>query len=507
MNTKKVALIILDGWGIGDGSASDAIALANVPFYKSLVQNYPTSKLKTFGENVGLPDGQMGNSEVGHMNIGAGRIVYQDLVRINKEVREHKIDHNPELLSAIGYALKNDKALHFIGLVSNGGVHSFQEHLHKLCDIANEKGLKKVFIHAITDGRDTDPHSGLEFIRKLEKHIKPLSARIASVCGRYYAMDRDKRWERVKLAYDLLVQGTGTAFHSAEEAIRASYDTETTDEFIKPAIITSADGKPLGIVHPGDAVLCFNYRTDRCREITQVLTQEDMPDQGMKTLPLYYVTLTNYDKSFKDIHVMYDKDNLRNTLGEVVANNGKTQLRIAETEKYPHVTFFFNGGREEPFQGEKRILIHSPKVPTYDLQPSMSAEAITDAILPVIEKGEPDFICLNFANADMVGHTGIIPAVKQAVECVDRCLKRIVEAGITKGYSFIIIADHGNADYMLNPDGSPNTAHSMNPVPCILIDPDYHHIRDGKLGDLAPAILKLLGLGIPGEMEEEILLS
>jgi 2,3-bisphosphoglycerate-independent phosphoglycerate mutase len=507
MNTKKVALIILDGWGIGDGSASDAISHADVPFYKSLLARYPHSKLKTYGEFVGLPEGQMGNSEVGHMNIGAGRVVYQDLVKINKEVREHKIDQNEELLKALDYAKSNDKALHFIGLVSDGGVHAFQEHLHKLCDIADAQGVKKVFIHVITDGRDTDPHSGMEFVRKLENHIQHLSARIATVVGRYYAMDRDKRWERVKLAYDLFVHGTGESFLSAEAGIAASYKAEVSDEFIKPIVITSADGKPLSVIQPGDAVVCFNYRTDRCREITQVLTQTDMPEQGMKTLPLYYVTLTNYDKSFSNIHVMYDKDNLRNTLGEVIAANHKKQIRIAETEKYPHVTFFFNGGREEAFAGEKRILIPSPKVATYDLQPSMSAEEITAAILPEIQKGETDFICLNFANADMVGHTGVYASVTKAVECVDRCLKQIVETGITRGYSFIIIADHGNADYMINPDGSPNTAHSMNPVPCILIDPDFHHISDGKLGDLAPAILHLLGLEIPAEMGKDVLVS
>ena len=507
MNKKKLTLLILDGWGIGDGTRSDAIAHARVPFYKSLLQKYPHSKLKTFGENVGLPDGQMGNSEVGHMNIGAGRVVYQDLVRINKEVKENKISKNPVLLAAMDYAKKNDKALHLMGLVSNGGVHSSQDHLHKLCDMAQEQGLTKVFIHAFTDGRDTDPKSGLGFLTQLEEHIQHQPAKIASVIGRYYAMDRDKRWERIKLAYDLLLKGEGRITTDPLEGIRHSYAEQVTDEFIKPVVITDNDGHPLGRIAEGDVVICFNFRTDRCREITKVLTQTDMPDQGMKTLPLYYVTLTNYDESFRNLHIVYDKDNLNNTLGEVISRNGMKQIRIAETEKYPHVTFFFNGGREEIYPGEERILIPSPKVATYDLQPEMSAEAITAAILPELSKGDASFIALNFANADMVGHTGIYEAVVKGVECVDRCLQKIVETGLKHGYSFIIIADHGNADYMVNPDGSPNTAHSMNPVPCILIDSDFHHVKNGKLGDLAPSILHLLDIPVPSEMDGAILIS
>ncbi|HEV7230213.1 MAG TPA: 2,3-bisphosphoglycerate-independent phosphoglycerate mutase, partial [Bacteroidia bacterium] len=469
MNNKKLALVILDGWGIGDGSSSDAISAASVPFYKSLIQKYPHSTLKTYGEYVGLPEGQMGNSEVGHMNIGAGRVVYQDLVKLNKAVRDNTIGKNPVLIEAFNYALQNKKNVHLLGLVSEGGVHSYQDHLHKLCDLAQEKGLKNVFIHAFTDGRDTDPKSGLGFIEKLEKHIKPLSARIASIVGRYYAMDRDKRWERIKLAYDLMVHGKGAQSDSALKALENSYVAGITDEFIKPVVITGSDNQPLTTIQQGDVVICFNFRTDRCREITQVLTQQDMPDQGMHTLSLHYVTLTNYDENFRNIHVMYNKDNLAMTLGEVIAKEGKKQIRIAETEKYPHVTFFFNGGREEVFEGEKRILINSPKVATYDLQPEMSALLITEAILPEIHQKSSDFICLNFANADMVGHTGNFKAVIKAVETVDACLKRIVEDGIQNGYSFLIIADHGNADYMINPDGSPNTAHSLNPVPCILI--------------------------------------
>jgi 2,3-bisphosphoglycerate-independent phosphoglycerate mutase len=506
MTSKKLALLILDGWGIGDGSPSDAIAHSRVPFYRSLILNYPHSRLQTFGEHVGLPTGQMGNSEVGHMNIGAGRVVYQDLVRINKEVREDSISKNKVLTDALEYAQKNDKAVHFIGLVSDGGVHSSQEHLHKLCTIADKKGLKKVYIHAFTDGRDTDPKSGLTFISRLEEHIRPLSAVIASVVGRYYAMDRDKRWERIKLAYELLIHGAGKKFKSASEGILASYQAGVTDEFILPVSITNTQNEPLATIREGDVVICFNFRTDRCREITSVLTQQNMPEQGMKTIPLYYVTLTNYDDSFKGIYVMYDKDNLNMTLGEVISRAGKKQIRIAETEKYPHVTFFFNGGREEVFEGEKRILVASPKVATYDMQPEMSALEITGAILPELEKAEVDFICLNFANADMVGHTGNYQAVVKAVETVDNCLKQIVECGQKNGYSFLIIADHGNADHMLNSDGSVNTAHSTNPVPCILIDRDYKTIRNGKLGDLAPTILKLMGIPIPPEMDGEILI-
>ncbi|HEY6160721.1 MAG TPA: 2,3-bisphosphoglycerate-independent phosphoglycerate mutase [Bacteroidia bacterium] len=504
---KKVALIILDGWGIGDGSKSDAVANANMPFTKSLPGKYPHSVLKTFGEYVGLPDGQMGNSEVGHMNIGAGRIVYQDLAKINKEVRENAIDKNPVLLEAFAYAKKNNKALHFIGLVSDGGVHSHQTHLHKLCDMAKANGLNEVFIHAFMDGRDTDPKSGLGFVSLLQDHLKTSAGKIASVCGRYYAMDRDKRWERVKLAYDLLVKGEGQKVKDVLQAISSSYAQNVTDEFIKPIVHVDEDGKPLAVIKENDVVICFNFRTDRCREITVALTQKDMPDHDMKTLPLYYVTMTNYDDTFKNVKVVYDKDHLHNTLGEVLSKAGKTQLRIAETEKYPHVTFFFSGGREEAFTGEKRVMIPSPKVATYDLQPEMSAAGVTDAVVKEINDNVPDFICLNYANPDMVGHTGVYPAVLKALEAVDAGLKRVVEAGLKKNYSFIIIADHGNADFMINADGTPNTAHTTNPVPCIVIDNDVKQVKNGKLADLAPSILKMMGLEIPKEMDGEVLVQ
>ena len=503
---KKVALIILDGWGLGDGSKSDAIANANTPFVDSLYKKYPHSTLLTSGENVGLPHGQMGNSEVGHLNIGAGRIVYQDLELINKAIREKTIDNNPTLVKAFQYAKQNNKAVHFIGLVSEGGVHSSQSHLHYLCDMAKANDLQKVFIHAFTDGRDTDPKSGLIYLKNLEKHLLQSTGRIASVVGRYYGMDRDKRWERVKLAYDLLVKGEGQKTTNILKEVEASYSANVTDEFIKPIVTTDDSGKPIGKINENDVVICFNFRTDRCREITQVLTQKNMPEQGMNTLPLYYVTMTNYDSTFKNVHIVFDKDNLTNTLGEVLEKAGKTQIRIAETEKYPHVTFFFSGGREKEFAGEKRIMVPSSKVATYDLKPEMSAIELTDAIIPEIQKGEADFICLNYANADMVGHTGVYNAIIKAVETVDTCLKRIVEAGIQNNYSFIIIADHGNADFAINPDGTPNTAHSTNPVPCILIDDEYKKINDGKLADLAPSILKIMGITIPKEMTGNVLI-
>lgn len=503
--SKKVALIILDGWGIGDGSKSDAIANANTPFVDSLYKQYPHSTLHTSGGDVGLPDGQMGNSEVGHLNLGAGRVVYQDFAMINKAIREKTIDSNPTLVKAFEYAKQNNKAVHFMGLVSDGGVHSSQEHLHYLCDMAKANGLQNVFIHAFTDGRDTDPKSGLGYLTALEDHLKKSAGKIATVIGRYYAMDRDKRWERVKLAYDLLVKGQGKKTQTILKAIEESYAENITDEFIKPIVNTDASGKPIGIIKENDVVICFNFRTDRCREITQVLTQQNMPEQGMNTLPLYYVTMTNYDETFKNVHLVYDKDNLAMTLGEVLEKSGKTQIRIAETEKYPHVTFFFSGGREKEFKGEKRMMVSSPKVATYDLKPEMSAVELTDVIVPELKKGSGDFICLNFANADMVGHTGDYEAVVKAVETVDACTKRIVEAGLQSGYSFIIIADHGNADYMINPDGSPNTAHTTNPVPCILIDKDHKKIKEGKLADIAPTILKLMEIPIPGEMNGTVL--
>lgn len=501
MSSKKVALIILDGWGKGKGDKSDAIANAKKPYFDYLIKNYPNGQLLTCGEHVGLPDGQMGNSEVGHLNIGAGRVVYQELVRINKAIREKTLDSNEVLLKALKYAKENGKSLHFMGLVSDGGVHSSQEHLHRLCEIATDYGLNKIFVHAFTDGRDCDPKSGLSFIEKLDQHLKNTNAKIATIIGRYYAMDRDKRWERVKIAYDLLVNGTGEKFVNPVKAVNESYLNGVTDEFIKPICISDQDDNPIATIKEGDAVVCFNFRTDRCREITQVLTQLNMQEHGMNTIALHYVTMTNYDSSFKNVQVIFEKDNLKLTLGEVLSDAGKTQIRIAETEKYPHVTFFFSGGREQEYKGESRILVNSPKVATYDLQPEMSAPEIAAKIGVELEKGNTDFICLNFANPDMVGHTGVYSAIVKAIETVDICLKQVVEAGLKQDYSFIITADHGNADYALNEDGSPNTAHSLNPVPCIIIDKDVKDVRNGKLADLAPTILKLMDIKQPMEMD------
>jgi 2,3-bisphosphoglycerate-independent phosphoglycerate mutase len=500
MNNKKVALIILDGWGHGDGSKADAIANSNTPFVDSLYKKYPNSTLHTSGEDVGLPNGQMGNSEVGHLNIGAGRVVYQDLVRIHKAIRDGEFQKNKVLLDAFDYANKNNKSVHLMGLVSDGGVHSHIEHLEALCDMAYANKCKQVFVHAFMDGRDTDPHAGVGYIERLSKHISSGMAKIASVIGRYYAMDRDKRWERVKLAYDLLVNGTGKKSNDAIKALKESYDENVSDEFVKPIVITDKSGNPLTTIKEGDVVICFNFRTDRCREITQVLTQQNMTEQGMKTIPLHYITMTTYDEKYHDVQVVYTKDDLKMTLGEVISLQGKTQIRIAETEKYPHVTFFFSGGREDVFTGEKRIMIPSQKVATYDLKPEMSAVEVTDAIVAELKKGEVDFVCLNFANADMVGHTGVYPAIVKAVETVDTCLQRVVEAGLTKDYSFIIIADHGNADYVINPDGSPNTAHTTNPVPCIVIDSDCKKVNQGRLADIAPTVLKIMGINKPKEM-------
>jgi 2,3-bisphosphoglycerate-independent phosphoglycerate mutase len=497
---KRTALIILDGWGIGDGSLTDAITNAHTPFVDSLYLNYPNSTLKTSGEDVGLPEGQMGNSEVGHLNIGAGRVVYQDLARINKAVREKTIDKNPELIKAFEYAKLNNKPVHFMGLVSEGGVHSSQAHLHHLCDMAKSYGLDKVFIHAFTDGRDTDPKSGLGYLNDLEKYLKTSVGKIASVIGRYYAMDRDKRWERVKLAYDLLVKGEGTPTQDVIRSVIDSYNDNITDEFIKPIVRTDENENPVALIKENDVVICFNFRTDRCREITTVLTQQNMPEHGLHMLPLYYVTMTNYDHTFKNVKVVYDKDDLKMTLGEVLEKNGKTQIRIAETEKYPHVTFFFSGGREKEFEGERRIMVSSPKVATYDLKPEMSSIELTDSIVPELKNATADFVCLNFANPDMVGHTGVYEAVVKAVEIVDTCLQRVVEAGLEGGYSFIIIADHGNSDFMINADGSPNTAHTTNPVPCILIDKDHKTLKKGRLADIAPTILKLMHIPVPVEM-------
>ena len=503
---KKVILIIMDGWGIAKAGQENrsAIVAAQTPFYDAILKKYPHSTLQASGLAVGLPDGQMGNSEVGHTNLGAGRVVYQDLVKINLAVQSNSLAKEPALLDALDYAKTNHKKLHLIGLVSDGGVHSHIDHLKGLCSIAHQAGLSEVYIHAFTDGRDCDPKSGLAFLTDLKNHCVQTTGQIASITGRYYAMDRDNRWERVKLAYDAMVYGEGATKLPADsvlEGIQSSYNAGISDEFIKPIIALKADGTPLATIQNGDVVLCFNFRTDRGREITQALSQRDFPEQNMTKLDLKYVTMTNYDDSFKNVSVIFDKDNLTNTLGEVLAKAGKKQIRIAETEKYPHVTFFFSGGRETPFEGETRLLCPSPKVATYDLQPEMSAFAIRDAIVPELQKEAVDFVCLNFANADMVGHTGVFEAAVKACETVDICVEAVVNTGLAHGYSSIIIADHGNSDYMINDDGSPNTAHSLNLVPCVLVDTDYQKpIKSGKLADIAPTILALMGIEKPSEM-------
>jgi len=505
---KKVLLVILDGWGIATNPKVSAIDAAQTPYINSLYRTYPHSKLEASGLAVGLPEGQMGNSEVGHMNIGAGRVVYQDLVRVNKAIEEKELDQNPVLLQAFDYAKSNQKAFHLMGLVSDGGVHSHLSHLKGITAIAKNNGIKNLFIHAFLDGRDTDPKGGTGYLTDLQNHLSKTTGKIASVIGRYYAMDRDKRWERVKLAYDLLVKGVGEKTSDPISAVTASYAAGVTDEFIKPIVVVNEKQNPIGTIHEGDVVLCFNFRTDRGREITEVLTQKDFPEQGMKALKLYYVTLTNYDNSFKNVHVIFDKDNLDNTLGEVISKAVKKQIRIAETEKYPHVTFFFSGGREEVFDGESRLMCPSPKVATYDLQPEMSAKDIRDKIVPELEKKEADFICLNFANPDMVGHTGNFAAAVKAVETVDACNQVVTEAARKNGYAVIIIADHGNADIMINEDGTPNTAHSTNLVPCILVDDSYKgKLKNGKLGDLAPTILTLMGIPIPSQMTGNVLID
>lgn len=500
--------MILDGWGIALNKKVSAVDQANTPFIDSLYGKYAHSKLEASGLAVGLPEGQMGNSEVGHMNIGAGRVVYQDLVRINKAIDDRELDGNKVLNEAFDYAVKNNRKIHLIGLVSDGGVHSHIAHLKGLISIAHRRGISDLFVHAFMDGRDTDPKSGAGYLRDLTEHMAKTTGTVASVIGRYYAMDRDKRWERVKLAYDLLVKGTGEKASDPIAAVQRSYDNSVTDEFIKPIVLTSADGRPLATIGDGDVVLCFNFRTDRGREITQVLTQQDFPDHGMKALTLYYITLTTYDESFRDVRTIFQKDNLEKTLGEVVADAGRKQIRIAETEKYPHVTFFFSGGRETVFEGESRILCPSPKVATYDLQPEMSANDIKDKIIPELNAKSADFICLNFANPDMVGHTGVFEAAVKACETVDRCAHQVTEAALRNGYSTIIIADHGNADVMINEDGTPNTAHTTNLVPCILVDDSYRgKLKDGKLGDLAPTILNLMGLPVPEQMTGNVLLE
>jgi 2,3-bisphosphoglycerate-independent phosphoglycerate mutase len=504
--SKKVMLVIMDGWGLGLVPASDAIQQAKVPFVTSLYKHYPNATLVTCGEAVGLPEGQMGNSEVGHLNLGAGRIVYQELQRINVAIKTGELASNPTLLASIDYAKQNNKPLHLLGLVSDGGVHSHTSHLKAICDLCKTKGLSAVYIHAFTDGRDTDPKSGLGFIEDLENHLKNSAGKIATVSGRYYAMDRDKRWERVQLAYDTLVKAEGPTANAAIDVLNVNYANNITDEFIKPTVLTE-NGATIATIKEGDAVLCFNFRTDRCREITEVLSQKDFPDFGMKKLDLHYTTITKYDETFKKVNVIFENDNLQNTLGEVLAKHHKKQIRIAETEKYPHVTFFFSGGRELPFEGETRIMAPSPKVATYDLQPEMSAVELTEKLLPEIKAGNPDFVCLNFANADMVGHTGVFSAVMKAVETVDACVEKIVTAGIENGYTIFLTADHGNADYMINEDGSPNTAHTLNLVPFFIIDKDWKgSIKPGKLGDLAPTILKVMGLEIPKEMTGNVLI-
>lgn len=500
--------MILDGWGIAKNTKVSAIDHAKTPYINSLYEKYPHSKLEASGLAVGLPAGQMGNSEVGHMNIGAGRVVYQDLVRVNKAVEEKELDKNVVLLEALAYAKKSGKSFHLIGLLSDGGVHSHIEHLKGLCTIAHNHGLKNVFIHAFTDGRDTDPKGGLAYLSDLKNHLKKTTGQIASVVGRYYAMDRDKRWERVKLAYDVMVHGIGEKTNDVLDAVSNSYDSGITDEFIKPIVVVDEKDKPLSTIQDGDVVLCFNFRTDRGREITLALTQQDFHEQNMNKLNLHYVTLTNYDDTFKGVNVIFDKDNLENTLGEIVAKANKKQIRIAETEKYPHVTFFFSGGREEVFPGESRLMCPSPKVATYDLKPEMSAQDIRDKIIPELENKTADFICLNFANPDMVGHTGVFEAAVKACETVDQCNEAVTEVARKNGYAIIIIADHGNADMMINEDGTPNTAHTTNLVPCILVDDSYHgKIKDGKLGDLAPTILTLMGIPIPKEMTGTVLID
>jgi 2,3-bisphosphoglycerate-independent phosphoglycerate mutase len=507
MNGKKVLLIIMDGWGLGQVPSSDAIQHAQVPFVNSLWNQYPHTTLVTFGEAVGLPEGQMGNSEVGHLNIGAGRIVYQELQRINVAIRTGELEANPVFRTALAYTKTNKKPLHLLGLVSDGGVHSHINHIKAITSLCQAEGIPEVYIHAFTDGRDTDPKSGLAYLKDLQDHLGKTTGRIASVTGRYYAMDRDKRWERVKLAYDALVHGMGEKVSEILPAIEQSYAQNVTDEFIKPIIQTTANGLPLATIKEGDAVICFNFRTDRCREITQVLTQEDMPDHGMHTLKLHYTTMTEYDKTYRGVNVIFETDNLVNTIGEVLEKAGVKQIRIAETEKYPHVTFFFNGGREVPFEGESRIMVPSPKVATYDLKPEMSAVELTDALVPEINKGEAGFICINYANADMVGHTGVWEAVIKAVETVDACVKRLVTAALPQDYTIFIIADHGNADYMINADGTPNTAHTMNPVPLIVVSKDWNgEVKTGKLGDLAPTMLKVMGIAKPKEMTGDELL-
>lgn len=501
MANKKALLVILDGWGFGDKSKRDVIHNTETPYWDYLIKNYPYSELQASGENVGLPEGQMGNSEVGHLNIGAGRVVYQDLVKINIACRENAILENPQIKEAYAYAKNNNKQIHLMGLVSDGGVHSSLEHLFKLTDISKEYGVDKTYVHCFMDGRDTDPKSGAGFIKDLENHLKKSTGHIASIIGRYYAMDRDKRWERVKESYDLLVNGVGNPTENPVEAVEKSYQDGITDEFIKP-IVCVKNGKPVAVIQEGDVIIFFNYRNDRAKELTIVLSQQDMPEYGMHMIPnLQYYTMTPYDPTFKNVHILFDKDNVENTLGEYLSNQNLKQLHIAETEKYAHVTFFFNGGREEPYKGEERILVASPKVATYDLKPEMSAFEVKDQLVEAIKSQQFDYIVVNYANGDMVGHTGIYDAIEKAVKAVDSCLKDTVEAAKANGYESIIIADHGNADYALNDDGTPNTAHSLNPVPFVYVSDNKNaKVDNGKLADVAPSLLHILGLEQPKEM-------
>jgi 2,3-bisphosphoglycerate-independent phosphoglycerate mutase len=505
MEAKKVILVIMDGWGLGQNKESDAIQNAKTPFVSSLYEKYPHTTLTTCGRAVGLPEGQMGNSEVGHLNLGAGRVVYQELERINVAIENGEFEKNPSLLQSINYAKENKRPLHLMGLVSNGGVHSHINHLKALTTICQKHGLENVYIHAFTDGRDTDPKSGLGFLEDLQKHLDKTTGKISTITGRYYAMDRDKRWERIKVAYDALVHRKGEVTTNIFSTIATSYENDVTDEFLKPIINAEA---PDSEIMDGDAVIVFNFRTDRCREITEVLTQTAFPEYDMKPLKLDYTTMTLYDHTFKNVRIIFQKDDLVNTIGEVLQANQKKQIRIAETEKYPHVTFFFSGGREVPFEGENRILIASPKVATYDLKPEMSALEVTEALLPEIKNKTADFICLNYANADMVGHTGVWDAVVKAVETVDQCVKEIVTTGLENGYTIFLTADHGNADYIVNEDGSPNTAHTKNPVPFFIIDKEWRgKIEPGKLGDIAPTILTMMKLPIPKEMTGKVLIN
>ena len=504
---KKVLLMILDGWGIGNGTKSDVISQMNPAYITAMTEKYPHAQLRTDGENVGLPNGQMGNSEVGHLNIGAGRVVYQDLVKINRACADNSIFQNEEIVKAFEYAKANGASVHFMGLTSDGGVHSSIEHLYKLCEISAHYGIENTFVHCFMDGRDTDPKSGKGFIADVEANISKTAGQIASIVGRYYAMDRDKRWERVKVAYDLLVNGVGETATDMVEAMQRSYDEGVTDEFVKPIVRIDENGEVVGRIKPNDVVIFFNYRNDRAKEITIVLTQEDMPAEGMHTMPLYYCCMTPYDAKFEGLHILFDKENVRNTIGEYVSSLGLSQLRIAETEKYAHVTFFLNGGRETEFDNESRILVASPKVATYDLQPEMSAYEVKDKLVVALGEQKFDFICLNFANGDMVGHTGIYEAIEKAVKAVDECVADVVEAAKANGYEVVMIADHGNADNAVNEDGTPNTAHSLNPVPIVVVSDRVKSVKDGILADVAPTVLKLMGLEQPKEMTGEALVE